>query len=57
MLGKLVGKSSHKERMKGLFVATRDRNIKVMDKEGGTLKKRDTTRLDTIKLYVYLLLP
>jgi hypothetical protein len=53
----VVGKSSQKERMKGLFVATRDKNIQVVDKEGETLKDRDTTRLDTIKLYLSLLLP
>jgi hypothetical protein len=50
-------KSSQKERMKGLFVATTNRNIKVVDKEGETLKNRDNTRLDTIKLYLSLLLP
>ncbi len=53
----MVGKSSQKEILEGLFVATKDRNIKVVDKERETLKEMDTTRLDTIKLYASLLLP
>jgi hypothetical protein len=52
----VVGKSSQKEKMKRFIVTTRDKNIKVVDKEGKTLKERDTTRLNTIKLYPSLLL-
>jgi hypothetical protein len=34
----VVGKINQKERTKGLFVATKDMNIKVVDNEGKTLK-------------------
>jgi hypothetical protein len=39
MLRRVVGKSSQEERMKWLSIITRNRNIKVVDKEGRNFKR------------------